>query len=1255
MTNPTTSETTPAPKRSKWIRYTIIGLASAALLLLLLIALLPTIASTGLVRGMVVNSVNSNLNGKLAIESWSLSWFGPIEIRGIKITDDKQRLIVEVAGVKTDLGILGALSGSLDLGETIIDRPNLVLVEVYADGTNNLSKLAKTAPATAGTAAASPASSPTAIPALKGKVTVKGLEATATVESVSPAQTVKLDPSDLTIDLSDIEKSINAKTLLAVRVNNLPPGTISIDSALDLITSGTLTPDKLTGTADLAITSLDSSALNAALGAAGVNLSGIINGQIKLVAPAPDSLTAAGNITIANFSASGPALTGDTYSSSKLSIDLNASRAATGGGSQLALNGTGITADQFKLSITGSAPEAALAAAAAGLAPGADGTLVISLIVTDLPSLAAQLKNSLALAEGVKVTSGTAGTNTTITFAPTKTAIATTATLKDITGTRDGRAISLQPLTFSAGADIAPASPAVSAFADPFTGITNISAKLDSAFATFSAQGNNLRSLSGGGNADLAALTSQLSQFADLGSLQARGTAVVALAMVQASATTPLQASASVTLDGLSVSGIEGLAPLTVRRLTTDVRAFLPPSPTGSFNVIDNASLTIEANDSADRPAISAAVTGSYNLDTSAGALSIQKLSIPDLASIQRDYAALLPAGVQSSKLDGALTASGDLSLTKDTIATTKNLAIALDSLTVVQDGKRVISGEALTAALGLSAKLSPAGAVTSVSLPTLELTSSFAKVTSPETVNIDGLDAKPTARGTVNIDADLAKVSALAAAFTGGEFPYSGQLNLTQKLATTPAGYITLTGSGGIKKLVVLQGGKLALSEDELTLANDLTLNPAGADGNPDATIRDLSIDMKSSKALSAKIAGGIRSLGASNIIDQTPVTIAATYDAAKLFALARPFLDPALASAITVSGSHTTQWKVTGSYSLTEPANLAIQKLNIDGSLELASLDYSGLKVEQFNLPLTLSGGTLTLKPLPNNAPTARANGGTLDLTGASIDLRNPTPRLTTPSNKAVVANVQIPDTLGEKLAPFMSIFGGKSSSAGSLSVTAVTINRLPLGELMNLPSDPATGETNDGRADLLINITDLKPGGPLLSEVLSLVSADFARSLQGAVKDGRVTIAAGNVDQDLTVTYGQQAKRLLSTKGGVRLRDLAYQNFSVGLPTALLKAVPESARRYIPDDLALPVGGTVAKPSLQADKVISSLVRDAIQKGAVDSLLGGNRNTPDPAQPAQPNQPANTKPKEPDPIGGLIDLLKKDDKKKDDKKKP
>src|SRR5262245_7251967 len=74
----------PKKKRRKW-PWVIVGLL---VLLLLLVALAPMIASTSPVRGIVVSKINEQLNGKLAVNDWSLGWTSGVKLNGVKIDDE---------------------------------------------------------------------------------------------------------------------------------------------------------------------------------------------------------------------------------------------------------------------------------------------------------------------------------------------------------------------------------------------------------------------------------------------------------------------------------------------------------------------------------------------------------------------------------------------------------------------------------------------------------------------------------------------------------------------------------------------------------------------------------------------------------------------------------------------------------------------------------------------------------------------------------------------------------------------------------------------------------------------------------------------------------------------------------------------------------------------------------------------------------------------------------------------------------------
>src|SRR4051812_20451354 len=70
-------------RRRRWLWV----LGTLFVLLLVLIALVPTIASTAMVRNAVVGQINKNLKGRVAIADWSVTWFSGIRVTGVKVYD----------------------------------------------------------------------------------------------------------------------------------------------------------------------------------------------------------------------------------------------------------------------------------------------------------------------------------------------------------------------------------------------------------------------------------------------------------------------------------------------------------------------------------------------------------------------------------------------------------------------------------------------------------------------------------------------------------------------------------------------------------------------------------------------------------------------------------------------------------------------------------------------------------------------------------------------------------------------------------------------------------------------------------------------------------------------------------------------------------------------------------------------------------------------------------------------------------------
>lgn len=102
-------------KRRKWP--VIVGGILVVLALLVLLA--PTLISS-MGKGAVVAQVNGLIKGSVKIDSLSLSWFGGQKITGLELIDPEGKTVATLDGVSTDLSLLSAVRGNLDLGQVAI-------------------------------------------------------------------------------------------------------------------------------------------------------------------------------------------------------------------------------------------------------------------------------------------------------------------------------------------------------------------------------------------------------------------------------------------------------------------------------------------------------------------------------------------------------------------------------------------------------------------------------------------------------------------------------------------------------------------------------------------------------------------------------------------------------------------------------------------------------------------------------------------------------------------------------------------------------------------------------------------------------------------------------------------------------------------------------------------------------------------------------------------------------------------------------
>jgi hypothetical protein len=118
--NPTEQNNHGGSERKKgrgwWWKIPVILLV----LLVLLVLLLPTIASTGFVRGMVLSRVNETLPGKLSVGDWSLGWFSGTTASDVTWTDLEGKEVASIREIETPITLMQVIRQDLHLGEIVI-------------------------------------------------------------------------------------------------------------------------------------------------------------------------------------------------------------------------------------------------------------------------------------------------------------------------------------------------------------------------------------------------------------------------------------------------------------------------------------------------------------------------------------------------------------------------------------------------------------------------------------------------------------------------------------------------------------------------------------------------------------------------------------------------------------------------------------------------------------------------------------------------------------------------------------------------------------------------------------------------------------------------------------------------------------------------------------------------------------------------------------------------------------------------------
>ncbi|HEX5244538.1 MAG TPA: hypothetical protein VFW23_14845 [Tepidisphaeraceae bacterium] len=435
-----------------------------------------------------------------------------------------------------------------------------------------------------------------------------------------------------------------------------------------------------------------------------------------------------------------------------------------------------------------------------------------------------------------------------------------------------------------------------------------------------------------------------------------------------------------------------------------------------------------------------------------------------------------------------------------------------------------------------------------------------------------------------------------------------------------------------------------------------DVVLRPAPkiADGVAKVQIDQLSAGLP---GLQLVINGGVDDSGGSSQLDK--MTADLTYDAAKLWQLIYPSLSKADQDRYKdakVTGSYTKRFNIGGNF---KPGNgAAIAGIVASGDLMIDLFDSSGVTIQKLDIPILLKDGILSLvlpdKPAGQNYATAASfNGGTIDVGGISVDLKEmdkPTGhmRLNVPAGKKLLSNVNLNPAFAHLLGDYINntLFANAENAAGLLDLTINNCTGFPLDNSM-LEQSPS----NTGAIDLMLQINQVQLGNKMLTEMSQQIGSSqlfggqtlAVQSLQGSIPGIHVHIEHGITNEDMTMTFGQGGRPL--TLNGSVVMATKQMNMTLDLPWQLLGFGKNTKQMgfLAGNGIQIPLTGTVSQPQFDASKAVQANLQKA-PADVLKGLLGGQGNQQDGAT----SQPSNQKEKE-NPLNQLQDLFNQNRKKK------
>ncbi|OHB65614.1 MAG: hypothetical protein A2168_04410 [Planctomycetes bacterium RBG_13_50_24] len=505
------------------------GAAIIIFLIVLVVFLVPVFVSSAKGRDFILSKINNSIDGKTDFAGLSMGWLKGVRITNFSFNDNHGQTSVKAKQIATKPHYGSIFSGSIALGQTVIDEPRLEIN-------------------------------------LKGQPSKSGQKTTTATQSTSIALPIKM--MDLVINNGNVKVTDrHAKTVelsqINSRVNLRPPGqetsfslhTLVADAGKEseskIQAEGRISPGKAnkgwtlkgtSGNVSVEVTELELPSLAPFLALADVNVhaEGVLSCSVSSEVKDGRLENIIADIKAKNLDITGALLKGDRLKTNNLNVNVKLKREQK----MLRIESLDITTDWLKAQAAGSVP-ATFDSLSEFLQ--SDSSLAGSFEL-DAAQVLSQMPHTFGVKEGMKVTSGKLSGTVATATKDGKRKVTGNISLAELKGTIDDKNIALQQ-PVKAEADITAEKDKI--IFDK-VGLTASFGKIDCTGTSEALKYN--------ANINLESLQSELGQFIDIGQykmsgeLSANGDASIGKDKVAASGSSAVKNLRLSSAEGVSAS-----------------------------------------------------------------------------------------------------------------------------------------------------------------------------------------------------------------------------------------------------------------------------------------------------------------------------------------------------------------------------------------------------------------------------------------------------------------------------------------------------------------------------------------------------------------------------------------------------------------------------------------------------------------------------------------------------------------------------